>query len=132
MMGLADIERESRRAARSSAALHLMPLVVWTSEEVRHAPFLGTRVPKGWRVATYDDIGQEFKGRKGFYGTDNLGVMLFCDASGFSGDDEPALSGPQMHAAVDAILASNTAVTFGFGIYEVGQFQCHLRVFVRK
>jgi hypothetical protein len=133
MMGLAQIEAESRRAARSSAQLHLMPLVVWEADEVTRAPFLGTRVPRGWRKATYDDIGQAMKSRKGFYGNDtDLGVMLFCDSGGWGGDDEPALSGRQMHLAVEDILESNKAVTFGFGIYEVGQFQLHLRVFVKR
>ena len=135
MMGLAQIEAESRKAARSSAALHLMPLIAWRPDEVFAAPFLGTRVPKGWRLATYADIGEDMRERKGFYGSDALGVLLFVDMSGWGGEGEPALSRREVIDAVEAITTANLRlgkVTLGWGIYEVGQFQGHLRLFVKR
>lgn len=133
MMGLAQIEAESRRAARRSAEQHLLPLVLWSPDEITGAPFLGTRVPRGWRVATYADIDPKMALRKGFYGNnDSLGVLLFCDSGGWGSPSEPALTIDQMHAAIADIIASNRKATFGFGIYEVGQFQLHLRVFVKR
>jgi len=133
MMGLAQIKAEQDRAARSSARLHLTPIVLQKPGEIRNAPFLGTRVPKGWRLATYADVAPGMHDRRGFYGNDtDLGVLLFCDSTGWGSDNEPALSPDQRDAAIADIIASNPGLTFGFGIFEVGQMQLHLRVFVAR
>jgi hypothetical protein len=129
MMSLYQIEAESRRAARRSAAAHLSPLVVSDPSEVYGAPFIGNRVPRGWKPLKYSDLTTDLSNRRGFYGGDpTLGILLFVDSGGWGAEDEPALGKVGLAAAVRDILAA-TDETVGFAIYEVGQFQAHLRVF---
>lgn len=132
MMSLYQIEAESRKAARRSAATHLTPLVVSDPSEVYGAPFIGNRVPRGWKVLKYTDLNPIIDistYRRGFYGdSDTLGILLFVDSSGWGADDEPALGKAGLEAAVRDILTA-TDETVGFAIYEVGQFQAHIRVF---
>jgi len=132
MMSLEAIRAESNAAARRSARQGLTPLVVWDPEEVFGAPFLGTRVPRGWRVLRYDDLPDDFGDRHGFYGNDDLGVLLFADASGFGSEGEPALTRNGLLRAVEDILNARTDLTIGWAVYEAGQFQVHVRPLVKR
>ena len=99
--------------------------------EVYGAPFIGDRVPRGWKPLKYSDLSPivRLRDRRGFYGSDDgLGILLFVDSGGWGAEDEPALGKRGLEAAVRDILAA-TDETVGFAIYEVGQFQAHLRVF---
>jgi len=132
VMSLAQIESESRKAARRSAAAGLTPLVVSDPSEVYGAPFIGDRVPRGWMPLMYADLKPESgitTERRGFYGGDpGLGILLFVDSTGWGGSHEPALELAAVERAVVDILAA-TDETVGFAIYEVGEFQAHLRAF---
>jgi hypothetical protein len=131
MMSLYQIEAESRKAARRSAAAHLTPLVVSDPSEVYHAPFIGNRVPRGWRPLKYTDLNPIVDidtYRRGFYGDNQMGILLFVDSGGWGSENEPALGKAGLATAIRDILAA-TDETVGFAIYEVGQFQCHLRAF---
>ena len=141
MMSLVQIEAESRRAARRSAVAHQTPLVVSVPSEVFGAPFIGDRVPRGWRVLRYTDLTEDAHvdipvtaDRRGFYGdSDKLGILLFVDSSGWGGPNEPALGKEDVERAVSDILTLTPPyMTVGFAIYECGQFQAHLRVFVKR
>lgn len=143
MMGLAQIEAESRKAARRSAAAKQEPLVLYAVDDVFGAPFIGDRVPRGWSVLRYTDLTDPvlrgtgpwpLEYRRGFYGdNERLGILLFVDSSGWGGPGESALDMPAIKQAVADILAAAPAgYTIGWAIYEVGQFQAHLRVFKKR
>ena len=109
MMSLQQIESESRAAARKAARAKKVPYFVWPKEldewNLRLAsgrlpefpfPFLGSYVPKGWKLThTY-----------------------FVDSSGFGETGEAALTIRQF---IGKIKGSH-----GYAITEVGQFQVYI------
>ena len=68
-------------------------------------PFLATYKPKGWKKV--ED--------------------LFCDASGFGSENEPALTIRALKAKMLEYL--DKPETYGYGILECGQFQCYVGVY---
>ena len=114
MMSLETIRRMSATQARKSAAAGRLPLGVESDDllsdevllrHVRHIPNLGDRTPRGFTKV--ED--------------------LFVDASGFGGDNEPALSQGQFLAKVKA-----NGPGFYYSICETGQFQVYIRVMTKN
>jgi hypothetical protein len=130
MMSIEQIEAESRRAARQSAARKVAPLIIWAADieraksnqrsAVNELPNIGDRCPKGWRRVRLDESFDE--NRRGIFMGDARGYGAFMvDASGMGSEDEPAL----MYDEFVQRLRPN----FGYAIIEVGQFQVKIGVF---
>jgi hypothetical protein len=112
MMDLQSIEAESRRAAAQACRDHKVPFIVWPGDlDTWKAdlasgkcprfpfPFLGTYVPKGWKLTT----------------------DYFVDSSGFGEAGEPALTIRQFLGRIKT--------GHGYAITEVGQFQVYIGEF---
>ena len=111
-MDLQSIEAESRAAAKKAAQDHKTPYIVWPKEladwKLDFAagkipsfpfPFLGSYVPKGWKLTeTY-----------------------FVDSSGFGETGEAALT---LHQFLGKIKT-----TRGYAVTEAGQFQVYIGEF---
>ena len=115
-MSIDDIEAIANRAARDAARHKRTPYVFYSEEEVRTCaegrrawgiPFLGPYVPPGW-----EKVGE-----------------LFCDASGWGSEDEPALT--QRQLAQKIIGGLNGPDTLGYGTLSAGQFQVMIGVYRR-
>ena len=111
-MDLQSIEAESRRAAAQACRDHRVPFIVWPADldawKTRLAegfnpqfpfPFLGSYVPKGWKLTT----------------------NYFVDSSGFGEAGEPALTIRQFLGKIKTGR--------GYAITEVGQFQVWIAEF---
>lgn len=111
MMSLATIDAMSRKAAAKAAREKKEPFIVEAADieafrkdgRARPFPFpnIGSYRPKGWKL---------------------LGT-LFCDATGWGEEDEPALTREQ--------LIDRLKVGHGYAVIEVGQFQVYVGEFVR-
>jgi len=95
----------SQEAARKAARLHKVPYIVWPQDlegwKAGHInslpfPFLGSYVPKGWKMVN----------------------EYFVDLSGFGAPGEPALTLKQF---IDKVR-----VDYGYAITEAGQFQVYI------
>ncbi len=97
MMSLEQIERESRAAARRSAARHEVPMIVEKEDIATFPPFpfpyLGSRNPRGYRLVT----------------------THFVDSSGFGTLGEPALTIQQFLARL--------VPGHAYAVREAGEFQ---------
>ena len=120
MMSLSTIHRMSDEQARKAAVRRKVPYVPFDEKEADTfgrggVPFpfpdLGNHEPHGW----------------------DLAESLFCDATGFGGENEPALTPGQLRERVKEIMArgDEEGKTYGFAITEVGQFQLYVGVFER-
>jgi hypothetical protein len=115
MMDLHSIKQANARATRTAKSKKAVPLVLAELEDVDNLgtpgyiiPNLGDHCPAGWELLE----------------------TWFCDSSGFSGENEPALTLGQLKEKMkDCISAGNI---FGYGIVECGQFQLHLGVYQKK
>ena len=114
MMDLATLHSVNRAATRKSQAERTVPALL-TPEDV-HAyragdeeavciPFIGYRVPKGYRT---------------------LGEPLFCDKSGFGDESESAWTLRRLLAHIESCGASY------WGSTEEGQFQIYVQQYERK
>lgn len=111
MMSLATIDAMSRKAAAKAAREKKEPFLVEAADIEAFKrdgrarpfpfPFIGSYKPKGWKL---------------------LGT-LFCDSTGFGGEDEPAMTRAQ--------LIDRLKVGHGYAVIEAGQFQCYVGEFVR-
>jgi len=103
MMGLAQIVRENEKATNEAQQGGVQPYVATEDQDegVFGCPRIGDFTPKGWKEVD----------------------ELFVDMTGFGSDDEPALTKTQFTNKIQEGL--------GYGISEVGQFQCYIRVFDR-
>jgi hypothetical protein len=110
MMSLESIRSESRKAASKAARTGKRPFIVeaedlaeWQAGRFSSLPFpfIGSYVPKGW-----SKIGESF-----------------VDASGFGGENEPALT-------IRQFIAQLTA-GHGYAITEAGQFQVYIGEYVK-
>jgi hypothetical protein len=103
MMGLAQIRSENEKATRKAKNRGKQPYVAQADHDggVFNCPRLGDYTPEGWKEVD----------------------ELFVDMTGFGYDDEPALTKQQFLNKIKEGL--------GYGISEVGQFQCYIRVFER-
>lgn len=113
MMSLSEINRMSDEAASEAARDGKVPYVPFGEDEIEnYPPFpfpnLGKYTPRGWKLVD----------------------TLFCDSSGFGGDNEPALSPKQLVAKLVAF--DRNGKEYGYGIVEAGQFQVRLGVFQRR
>lgn len=111
MMDLATIRAISDRAAREAARAEKRPYIVFNADEVKTwkvfpFPFLGSYVPKGWRLIE----------------------KLFVDKTGWGYESEPAMT----HAALRKRLIENCdkKKTYGYALVEEGQFQVYVGVYV--
>lgn len=92
-------------------------------------PDLGHYKPQGWKRFNIKDIQDKLKHKHKIYeyGNKNHGA-LFCDASGFGCEDEPAMT---IYQCLDTIQELNyLKPNLGYGIVRQGQFQIYLGVFV--
>lgn len=124
MMSLDTIRSMSRQQARRSAAEGRGPLVVEYHDTIDKAflkgiPHLGDRTPKGWKKVFLQNLD----------GFDYRYEELFCDASGFGAEWEPALTHKQLCEKL-GLLQAIFPDGFALSISEVGQFQVHIRVMV--
>lgn len=111
MMSLATIDAMSRKAAAKAAREKKEPFIVeaadleaWKKDGRARPfpfPFIGNYKPKGWKM-----IG-----------------TLFCDATGFGGSDEPAMTREQL---IERLKVGN-----GYAVIEAGQFQVYVGEFVK-
>ncbi len=96
-------KRMAKRAARESVANHVEP-GIWTGNRAEmRIPFIGDRVPRGWRRTNKEP--------------------LFVDTSGFGAPGEPALTQDQMFDAL--------TIGKGYALIEMGQFQGYVAEFER-
>lgn len=119
MMSPSTIHRMSDEQARKAAVNRRVPYVPFDEKEAdtfgRGAPFpfpnIGSHRPHGWEEVE----------------------SLFCDATGWGGENEPAMTPGQLRAKVKEIMARGDleGKTYGFAITEVGQFQLYVGVFER-
>lgn len=143
MMSQASIVALQEQAARRASRERKTPYVFWSLTDVETQmtgapiPFMGTYTASkdGWRPLKYTDLGwdvEEKTRQRGWYGSPQLGVILFA---GGGGEDEPALGERGFAQAVELILRTmrerDPKATIGFGIFEAGQFQVNIRVFVK-
>ena len=134
MMDLATLIHVNRQAARRSANVGKVPLILDQRDIDDMAagadrmpsggiPYIGDRAPKGWRHVNLS---------LWFLDDDRHGVYLeafgygafFVDKSGFGSPGDPALTLQQFAALIRP--------GFGYGVIEDGQFQCHVGVFERR
>ena len=108
MMSPAAIRNISRQAAARAARNHQTPFMMEqedldeTERVLRHIPFLGNYLPKGFeKVDEY-----------------------FVDSSGFGEEGEPALTFRQFCAKVQ-----QNGSGYGYAITEAGQFQVYVGVY---
>jgi len=116
MMSLQTIKAMSAEAGAQAAQRGLYPKMFWDYELadakaqvergeipalLKQIPLLGDHIPKGWEIEE----------------------ELFCDASGFGQEDEPALTVRQFVNKLDA--------AHGYGITDRGQFQLYIGVFTK-
>lgn len=133
MMSLSMIESITRSAARKAAKEKKLPVMF--SQRMIDAmrggdysrfgivPFLGTHLPKGWKRVSLQP--EADAGERGVYMGDNKGFgAYFVDASGFGGENEPALSVRQ--------FANKLSPDFAYAIVEAGQFQVKIGVYAIK
>jgi hypothetical protein len=130
MMSLQQIESESRRAARRSAAEGRGPLVIEPSDlsnlkqAVHGVPFLGNRTPRGFKVLDTYGMLDLVEG----YSYPYSYKELFVDLSGFGAPHEPALTSDQFLYAVRTLVERHGAIALSLS--ECGQFQGHVRVMI--
>jgi hypothetical protein len=113
MMDLGTIRAMADKAARAAARAKKVPYVPFNEAEVNALvnfpfPFLGTYVPKGWKLVE----------------------ELFCDSSGFGAEDEPALTIRGTKEKMKERMAEEG--TFGYAVLAAGQFQVTVGVFKKK
>ena len=117
MMSLASIKQQNREVAARAAQEGMEPFVYFDVDEVGEPiegslfpfPFIGDYRPEGWTLVDEH----------------------FADASGFGGDNEPALSVPQLVDLIKDRLRESD-VTVGWAIIEAGQFQVYVGEFRRS
>ena len=145
MMSEAYIREIQAEAAASAAADERQPLRVWPGDgfaELRHAPFLGGYVPDNWEELSVADVVRDWDWFDNTRGME-LGTLhklqsydtLFVDSSGFGVPSEPSLTGAELTKAVHAIREYMLEVGvsgFGIGIYEAGQFQVNMALYVEQ
>lgn len=143
MMDLASLEYENRKAARRSAQMRRVPVILEQADldaliagedrmPAGSIPYIGNRAPLGWKRVK---LAQWFPGPSFEYSGRSLiphGVYLeafgygafFVDTSGFGAPGEPALTIEE--------FAALARPGFGYGLVETGQFQAHIGVFERR
>lgn len=101
MMSLGTIHAMSAEAARKAKSKNLRPYIVRNKNLSTPFPFpnFGDYRPKGWELVD----------------------TLFCDASGFGSEGEPALTVEQ--------LRDRLQIGYGYALIEVGQFQAYVGEF---
>jgi len=106
MLGLKEIQAASRKAARDSTKAKLIPYIV-EAEDIDNMPpfpfpFIGYRVPRGWKKLTEH----------------------FVDSSGFGQPGERAMTVGE--------LLDKLVVGHGYAITEVGQFQVYVGEYEKR
>lgn len=117
MFDLATIRAMNNRATNEAMRESRKPYVP-TLDELQDAPpfpfpVLGYKVPKGWKQV---------------FNPDETPVEWFVDHSGWGTAGELGLTADQFKAAILAYARQNP--THGYGIGEVGPFQCYVLAFV--
>jgi hypothetical protein len=107
------INSMNRKAARAASAQRQEPYVPFDAEEVQNMrgfpfPYLATYKPKGWKKVE----------------------ELFCDASGFGSESEPALTIRALKAKMVEYL--DKPETYGYAVLSCGQFQVYVGVYLKK
>jgi len=118
----ATIRRMSEEAARKSRENHEQPMTFHNKETdgIGLMPFLGDRVPRGWKVKDApvyraSAFAPKFRGHR----------AIEVDNSGFGSTSEPALTAREFIDLID--FTGNT----GYGIVESGAFQVVIACFER-
>jgi len=114
---------KAARAKRKPLALEADDLVHFDSflRAVRSTPNLGDYVPRGWKMADVRD----YVGGYPYF-------AFFVDKSGFGDPGEPALTIEGLYGLIKSIIYENPDETFGIGLYEEGQFQIHVGLYLKK
>ena len=106
MMGLQEIKRMNKEAAKVARKEKIMPYLVKKEDMPLMPPFpfpyIGDYRPAGYRLIN----------------------QYFCDSSGFGQDDEPALSINQFMGKIK--------VGHAYALIECGQFQAYVGEFVKR
>jgi hypothetical protein len=103
MMSIESITSQKRTEARKARREGLQPFTAQIDGDTGafKSPFLGSYIPKGWKVT----------------------AKYFVDNSGFGTEGEGALTAGEFLIHVRA--------GYGYGIYEAGQFQVYIREYYR-
>jgi len=121
MMDLQTIRELSNDATARARRAKRQPFISGVDADLRSLPFLGDYVPRDWKRATVDDLGEAVD--RDSYDDE---YALFVDISGFGSPDEPAMTFEQLQEFVDRHPG------FGFGLIEQGQFQGYVGVYKLK
>ena len=118
MLSGSQIRNISDVAAYRASEEGLVPLAVWAERDIPHLPFLGRYVPPGYRVATWDDIGDVVP-RTGFYRSWDSTDEVWVECGGWGEGD-----------FTDAIMSAAGAGCY-WALVESGEFQTYARAYIQ-
>ena len=133
MMSTEQIVEMSRRAARQSAREHVVPLLtekshleadVTLKRRLRQTPFIGNRVPRGWRLLNASILLGSTDNCVPYWDDKRRHYYMQVDSSGFGSESEPSFTERQFYEAVRKIGPGRA-----YAIVETGQFQVVVGVF---
>ena len=103
MIDYATRQSMVRKAARDSQRNHEVPGIWHGTENGFKIPFLGDRIPRGWKRTNR--------------------APLFVDSSGFGDTSEPALTQDQFFKEL--------TIGMGYAVIEAGQFQVYVAEYTK-
>lgn len=123
MMDLQTLIAVNSEIAEDAQERGVEPIVFDTDQiengDIRDIPNIGPFLPDGWNRV---NIRERFAHNRAVYDGDNDGFgAYFVDKSGFSGDEEPAMSQDQLKLRLQP--------GYGYAIVQEGQFQVKVGVF---
>lgn len=138
MMDLSTMNELQQQATIDARELSLQPKTFTNAEiedlqdgdvqSFRDIPNLGQYRDGAWKRYNLNKIKEllPYPGKTVDNGNKGYG-SLFCDASGFGSENEPALTQRELRDTIIELHKHNSK--FGFGIVYVGQFQIEIGVF---
>ena len=120
MMSLGQIEAVNRQATRASQRARKLPTLIEPedvqayragNENAIYIPYIGQRVPRGFRLVQSDGDSQAYP--------------LFVDTTGYGSESEPAWTMSRFLGHVEACGRS------WWGTVESGPFQCYFQRYER-
>jgi hypothetical protein len=132
MMSAELIRHISDEAAYKASREHKTPLVIFdalfAADDLPHVPFLGSYVPTGWRVASWDELPMP---RNVWLSANDRSAYFMVDASGWGNHGEPALTFDEFVKYVQDVYGLDRR-TLGLAIIEQGQFQVIVQWYVKQ
>lgn len=97
---------------------------------LRDIPDLGHYRPQGWKRFNIIEIKNKLKHKYKILNNNKNHGTLFCDASGFGCNDEPAMTVYECLETIQEL--DHIKKNLGYGIVRTGQFQIELGVFAKE